>query len=90
MIDGMVHPLTEVIHAPDLKKNLISFWCIGCFWVQILVSSGVLKVVRWAMVVMKGQRLGNLYRMIGDTVTGGVAVGSSDDSKTDDTKLWYM
>lgn len=42
------------------------------------------------MVVMKGQRLGNLYRMIGDTVTGGVAVGSSDDSKTDHTKLWYM
>ena len=39
---------------------------------------------------MKGQKVGNLYKLIGDTVVGGVAISTPAESSTDDTRLWHM
>ena len=51
-------------------------------------TSGVMKVSKGAMIVMKGQKLvGNIYKLLGTTIVGGVATA---ESKSDSTVLWHM
>lgn len=38
----------------------------------------------------EGQKLENLYKLIGSTVVAGAAVSSNQKSSKDDTKLWHM
>ncbi|KAK2972470.1 hypothetical protein RJ640_003896 [Escallonia rubra] len=51
---------------------------------------GVPKVSKGIMVVMKGQKLGNLYKMVGNTITGGLAVTALAESNIDSTTLWHL
>ncbi|KAG8498899.1 hypothetical protein CXB51_005256 [Gossypium anomalum] len=54
-------------------------------------ESGVLKIFKGSLVVMKGQRkIAKLYVLQGSTVTGDVVVASSSLSDDDITKLWHM
>ncbi|KAG8472622.1 hypothetical protein CXB51_034312 [Gossypium anomalum] len=54
-------------------------------------ESGVLKISKGSLVVMKGQRkISKLYVLQGSTVTGDAAVASSSLSDDDITKLWHM
>lgn len=47
-----------------------------------------MKVSKGVMTVIKGQKLeGNIYRLLGTTVVGGVVVA---ESKSDSTVLWHM
>ena len=58
---------------------------IGCNYKSV---SGVMKVSKGALTVMKGQKVaGNIYNLIGTTVVGGVA---SAESESDSTVLWHM
>ncbi|KAG8477517.1 hypothetical protein CXB51_031022 [Gossypium anomalum] len=55
------------------------------------VESGVLKISKGSLVVMKGQRkTDKLYVLQGSTVTGDAAIASSSLSDDDITKLWHM
>ncbi|KAG8486777.1 hypothetical protein CXB51_020123 [Gossypium anomalum] len=59
--------------------------------VRYTAESGVLKISKGSLVVMKGQRkTAKLYVLQGSTVTGDVAVASSSLSDDDITKLWHM
>ena len=49
-----------------------------------------MKITKGALMVMKGQKISTLYRLIGNTVVGRVAVTTPVESSTDDTKLWHM
>jgi len=49
-----------------------------------------MKIIKGALMVMKGQKVSMLYRLIENTVVGRVAVTTLMDSSTDDTKLWHM
>ncbi|KAG8501467.1 hypothetical protein CXB51_003773 [Gossypium anomalum] len=54
-------------------------------------ESGVLKISKGSLVVMKGQRkIAKLYVLQGSTVTSDAAVASSSLSDDDITKLWHM
>ncbi|KAG8496510.1 hypothetical protein CXB51_008987 [Gossypium anomalum] len=54
-------------------------------------ESGVLKISKGSLVVMKGQRkTAKLYVLQGSTVTGDAAIISSFLSDDDITKLWHM
>ena len=54
-------------------------------------EGGVLKVIKGAMVVMKGQKVeGNIYKLLGSTIVGGVNAATTSDSRVDDTLLWHM
>ncbi|KAG8474964.1 hypothetical protein CXB51_031687 [Gossypium anomalum] len=54
-------------------------------------ESGVLKISKGSLVVMKGQRkFAKLYVLQGSTVTGDATVASSSLSNDDITKLWHM
>uniref|UniRef100_A0A803KS96 Uncharacterized protein n=1 Tax=Chenopodium quinoa TaxID=63459 RepID=A0A803KS96_CHEQI len=64
-----------------LEKN-------GC---KIVAENGVMKVVRGSLVVMKAVRNGNLYPLLGNTVTGDLAIGiSGSKDHTECTRIWHM
>ena len=49
-----------------------------------------MKITKGALLVMKGQKVSTLYRLIGNTFVKRVAVTTLVESNTDDTKLWHM
>ncbi|KAL5564235.1 hypothetical protein UlMin_027399 [Ulmus minor] len=54
------------------------------------MSRGLLKVCKGALVVMKGEKFENLYKLLGDTVQGGAAAATHSEPSNDNTDLWHM
>ncbi|KAG8499228.1 hypothetical protein CXB51_005739 [Gossypium anomalum] len=91
MFDGVVRTLSDIRHVPELKRNLISLSTLDSKGYRYTAESGVLKISKGSLVVMKGQRkIAKLYVLQGSTVTGDAAVASSSLSDDDITKLWHM
>ena len=90
MFDGVVRVLSNVRHVPDLRKNLISLGVLDDLGYSYSSKGGIMKITKGALMVMKGQKINTLYRLIGNTVAGRVAVTTPVESSTDDTKLWHM
>ncbi|KAG8483701.1 hypothetical protein CXB51_023428 [Gossypium anomalum] len=91
MFDGVVRTLSDVRYVPELKRNLISLSTLDSKGYRYTAESGVLKISKGSLVVMKGQRkTAKLYVLQGSTVTGDAAVASSFLSDDDITKLWHM
>jgi hypothetical protein len=67
MYDGIVRTLTEVRHVSKLKKNLISTSALDTIGCKIVQQNGVLMVIRGALVMMKGNKVGNPYHLAGET-----------------------
>ncbi|KAE8721509.1 hypothetical protein F3Y22_tig00015910pilonHSYRG00102 [Hibiscus syriacus] len=90
MHDGSVRTLSGVRHILDLKKNLISLGTLhkNGFIPKADEDRETIRIVKGALTVMKGKMTaGNIYRLLGSTVAGGVhSVESCDDT----TKLWHM
>ena len=88
MFDGVVRTLCDVRHVPNLRKNLISLGTLDCNGFSYKSTSGVMKVSKGVMTVMKGQKLaGNIYKLLGTTIVGGVATA---EFELDSTVLWHM
>ena len=87
MFDGAVRTLTEVRHVPELRKSLISLGTLEASGCKYTGEGGVLKVKRGALVVIKGERMGSLYKLVGKTITGDAAVSTSSDE--DATPMWH-
>jgi hypothetical protein len=90
MFDGIVRILINDRYAPDLKKNLISLGTLDSLGYGYLAKDGVMKITKGAMVIMKGKKIGNLYKLPGDTITGGAAVSTLAEPNNDNTVLWHM
>ncbi|KAG8483801.1 hypothetical protein CXB51_022649 [Gossypium anomalum] len=91
MFDEVVRTLGDVRHVPELNRNLISLSTLDSKGYRYTAKSGVLKIFKGSLVVMKGQRKTvKLYVLQGSTVTGDVAVASSSLSDDDIIKLWHM
>ncbi|KAG8498715.1 hypothetical protein CXB51_005041 [Gossypium anomalum] len=91
MFDGVVRTLSDVRYVPELKRNLISLSTLDSKGYRYTAESGVLKISKGSLVVMKGQRkTAKLYVLQGSTITGDAAVASSSLSDDDITKLWHM
>ncbi|KAG8480196.1 hypothetical protein CXB51_024912 [Gossypium anomalum] len=91
MFDGVVRTLSDVRYVPELKRNLISLSTLDLKGYRYTAESGVLKISKGSLVVMKGQRkTAKLYVLQVSTVTGDAAVASSSLSDDDITKLWHM
>ena len=60
MHDGIVRTFAEVRHVPDLKKNLIYLGVVDSDGCKFSAKGGVVKVVKGALILMKGNRVGNL------------------------------
>ena len=88
MFDGVVRTLCDVRHVTEVKKNLISLGILGPNDYGYKSESGVMKVTKDAMVIMKGQiNSKNIYKLLGSIVVGGIA---SVESKSDCTVLLHM
>ncbi|KAK2994968.1 hypothetical protein RJ640_017429 [Escallonia rubra] len=89
MHDGIVRTLTDVRHVAELRKKLISMCTLDSNGCSYRAAGGVMRIMKGALVVMKGLKQNSLYLLQGSTVTTAVATSSSDiDSDT--IKLWHM
>jgi hypothetical protein len=80
--------LCDVRHVPDVEKNQISLGTLDSNGFSYKSEGGIMKVVKGAMVVMKGEKNSkNIYKLLGNTVVGGAA---SVESEFDNTVLWHM
>ena len=82
--------LSNVRYVPNLRKNLSSLGVLDDLGYSYSSNGGIMKITKGALMVMKGQKVSMLYRLIGNIVVGRVAITTSMESNTDDTKLWYM
>ncbi|KAK2974756.1 hypothetical protein RJ640_010016 [Escallonia rubra] len=89
MFDGIVKILGDVRYIPDLKKNLISLGTLDSIDCSISIKGGVMKVSKGAMVIMKGQKTGNLYKLMGKTIIGEASVSTHACSSNDNSELWH-
>ncbi|KAL0373808.1 UNVERIFIED_CONTAM: Retrovirus-related Pol polyprotein from transposon TNT 1-94 [Sesamum radiatum] len=90
MYDGTVRTLCYVRHIPQLKKNLIFLGTLhkNGFIPKADEDRETIRIVKGAFTVMKGKiTAGNIYKLLGSTVVGGVHYVDSCD---DNTKLWHM
>ena len=88
--DGTVRTLCDVMHIPDLKKNLISLGTLhkNGFIPKADEDRETIRIIKGALTVMKGKITArNIYKLLGSTVVGGV---HSVESYDDNTKLWHM
>ncbi|KAK2978726.1 hypothetical protein RJ640_015257 [Escallonia rubra] len=89
MFDGIVRTLGDVRYIPDLKKSLISLGTLDSIDCSIFLKGGVTKVNKDTMVIMKGRKIGNFYKLIGNTVIGGASVSTHVGSSNDNSELWH-
>ncbi|KAK2972776.1 hypothetical protein RJ640_027871 [Escallonia rubra] len=90
MHDGIVRTLTDVRHVPELRKILISLGTLDSNGCSYRAAGGVMRIMKGALVVMKGLKQNSLYLLQGSTVTGTAATTLSFDIDSDTTKLWHM
>ena len=90
LFDGVVRVLSNVKHILDLRKNLTSLGVLDDLGYSYTSKGGIMKITKGALMVMKGQKVSKLYRLIGNTVVGRVAATALIKSSIDDTKLWQM
>lgn len=58
---GIMRTLTDARHAPDLRKNMISLGTLDSNSYTYKAEGGVLKVLKSALVGMKGLRKNGIY-----------------------------
>ena len=80
MFDGVIRTLTYVRHVPELKKNLISLGVLDSCGHKFTCFDGTLNVSKGALMVMKAQRMGNLYKLVGRTQVNVNALVSEKES----------
>jgi hypothetical protein len=54
------------------------------------LKGGVMKISKISLVMMKGQKVNQLYKRDGNIVLGGVAITTPINYSIDDTQLWHM
>lgn len=87
MFDGIVRILENVRHVPELKKSLISLSELDSRGYKYTGQGGVIKVSKGILVVMKGIRVGNLYKLLGSTVVDGAQMVIEHDEFP--VRLWH-
>eukprot|EP00253_Pinus_taeda_P017108 PITA_17108 len=68
---GRVRTLPCVLHIPALARNLISVSKLDDAGVKTVFEKDTCKMVRGALVLMRGVRIGTLYKLQGSTVVDG-------------------
>nr|GEV49489.1 retrovirus-related Pol polyprotein from transposon TNT 1-94 [Tanacetum cinerariifolium] len=88
MHDGVVKTITGVRHVSDLKRNLISLSTHEANECKYSGESGVMKIFKGTLVLMKAIQSGGLYVLQGTIVYDPAGVATSKAS-LDDSKLLH-
>ena len=81
--NGTQWKLQEVRHVPSLEKNLISMSQIDSAGYTTVFGGGSWKVIKGAMIVAQGRKVGTLYMTSESRDTISIADSSVD------SKLWH-
>ena len=65
MFDGVVRTLTNIRYIPRLRRSLISLVALDTLGCEYSAKGSFMKVRKDTLVVMKGEKVKNLYRLIG-------------------------
>jgi hypothetical protein len=68
---GRIRTLPRVLHIPKLARSLISISKLDDAGADTLLGKGTFKMVRGAMVLMRGVRCGTVYKLLGRIYTNG-------------------
>jgi hypothetical protein len=71
LIDGRIKTLPGVLNIPCLARNLISVSKMGDAGVKSIFEKETCRMVRGAMVLLKGVHFGTLYKLQGSTISDG-------------------
>jgi hypothetical protein len=71
LIDGRIRTLRGVLHIPGLTRNLIYVRKMDDARVKTIFQKETCKMVRGALVLLKGVWFGTLYKMQGRTISDG-------------------
>jgi hypothetical protein len=87
--DGRIRTLPRFLHIPKLDRSLISVSNLDDAGVDTAFGKNTCKMVRGAMVLMRGFRCGNLYKLLGSTYTNGCnsSVVLEQTNKEDKTNI---
>ncbi|KAK9185556.1 hypothetical protein WN943_025912 [Citrus x changshan-huyou] len=88
MFDGSVQTLSDVRHAPRLKRNLISLGMLDGMGYSFKSENSGLKIMKGTEMVMKGVKKNGLYVLEGSSVPGSVAMPVVSDVNI--TMLWHL
>ncbi|KAH9800568.1 hypothetical protein KPL71_000711 [Citrus sinensis] len=88
MLDGSVQTLSDVRHAPSLKRNLISLGMLDGMGYSFKSENGGLKIMNGTEIVMKGVKKNGLYVLEGSSVPGTAAMPVVSDVNR--TMLWHL
>lgn len=88
MYDNLVRTLTSVRYVPQLKKMLISLGVLDSYGYNFRGQNGVMKVSKGTLVVMKAEKVGNLYRLKGNTHVSEATIVS--EKEEEDTRVWHQ
>jgi hypothetical protein len=69
LIDGRIRTLPSVLHIPGMARNLISVSKMEDAGIRTIFEKGTCRMVRGAMVLMRGVRFGTLYKLLGSTIS---------------------
>jgi hypothetical protein len=87
MHDGSIRALTDVRHVPEIINNLISLGVLDYVGYKCTTQGGVLNVSKGILVVMKENRIENLYHIEGRIEINQSVVTYEDAS--DYVYLWH-
>jgi hypothetical protein len=71
LIDGRIRTLLGVLHIPGMARNLIFVRKMEDVGVKTFFEKGTCRMVRGAMLLMRGVRFGTLYKLLGSTISDG-------------------
>ena len=85
---NFIGTFSNVRHVWNLKKNLISLGTLDANGYTYSSSGGKFKICKDLMVIMRGEMLlNNLYKLLGDSISGGAAISTPENSEM--TQLIY-
>ncbi|MDO7987387.1 hypothetical protein OC713_02560 [Sweet potato little leaf phytoplasma] len=88
MFDNQVRILSNVRFVPELKRSLLSLGEFDKAGYTCKLENGTLKIVKGAIVKLKGKLEKGLYHLIDSTIVGTAAVTSLKEQQA--AKLWHM
>ena len=68
---GRIRTLPDVLHIPALARNIISVRNLDDASVKTVFEKYTYKMVRGALVLMRGVHIGTLYKLQGSTIIDG-------------------
>ena len=94
---GRIRTLPGVLHIPALARNLISVSKMDNASVKIVFEKYACKMVRGALVLIRGVRTGTLYKLQGSTIIDGCNSYVVPESRAEslaisgeNTMLWHQ